>query len=129
MPGGAAIAATEQRETVKVSVSKALVVTLPTLILAGCGLGSHVGPDASEFRYKPPASVSDDDRQACTSRARSAAFAESSKIANTKGLETATLLLGPIFTLGVFSHIYEAEEDAYETEFKECLKEKGYPTS
>ncbi len=102
-----------------------LAIILP-LLTSACGMLSHFGPETKPFRYEPPARVSDADRDECESRSMGAARAAGRGITGAKGMNTAALLLGPIFFLGVASTAYEAEEQAYESTFRDCLKEKGY---
>lgn len=48
------------------------------------------------------------------------------ELSSSKGLERTAMWGGLIGSLGAFSYVYEAEEHAYEEEFKSCLEEKGY---
>ena len=89
-------------------------------------MGSHFSADPSEFRYRPPEIVSDTDKSECETRARSAARNKGWELSSSKGLERTALWGGLIGSVGAFTYIYEAEEDAYEEGFKGCLKEKGY---
>ena len=89
-------------------------------------MGSHFGVDPSEFRYRPPETVSDTDKAECTSRARLTARQRGWELSSSKGLERTAMWGGVIGAVGAFSYVYEAEEKAYGDEFKACLEEKGY---
>ncbi len=103
-----------------------LAVILSLLTSACGGVLSHFGPETKPFRYEPPARVSDADRDECESSSLYEARAAGRRITGAKGMNTAGLLLGPLFLLGVGKTVHEAEEQAYESTFRDCLKEKGY---
>ncbi len=104
-----------------------LIVLLGGLVfLSGCSVLGHFGSEEKPFRYKPPAAVSDVDRKDCESEAKSAASKAGSDVITGKGMDTAALLLGPLFVFGAGAHAFEAEEQGYEEKFKACLKGKGY---
>ena len=98
---------------------------LAMLMISGCG-GTHFGTDPDEFRYEAPELVSEADEVMCTSRARSAARQRGNELTSSKSMENTAMYGGVIGAVGVFSYIYEAEEQAYEEAFQACLEERGY---
>ncbi len=102
------------------------VIIATAFMISACGMGTHFGVEPDEFRYEPPDTVSDEHEAQCTGPARSAARQRGNELTRSKGMENTAIYGGPIGALGVFTYIYEAEEDAYEEGFEDCLEEKGY---
>jgi hypothetical protein len=85
-----------------------------------------------EYRYRPPASVKEDDRKECVAKAED--VAQSTRVAVSSTEENVTngvaVLFGAIGALAnvgyVVGKIRADREAAYEKAMRECLTEKGY---
>ena len=115
----------DQRPFISMRLRKMAALLVAGGLLSSCGWGSHFGVEPKDFRYVPPESVSQADRDECRNRAISVARSRGWDVASSKDTEVMGTYFGAVGAMGAFAGIYEAEEVAYTEEFESCLKEKG----